>query len=469
MAASTQPSRQKLQDLLHASMHAQKDEERQVTLDDMPSETINAIFGYLRPHDLTKMACVSKKYRDITQSILWGSIELHRQDAHHDAYGLSTQNDICRSYLDEELYDDPWSYRDENCVDVKFHRHNAKFGTAVRKLYRTAGKSQAWARLALFVQHLCLTVTNKSPPQIWDMILSLPNLTTVEVIGEYSADNQGPPQPTSLRQPGACKIRNVRLRGYIPEEFVVEMCKASAATIVSLDLAAFLPPKIFVSDEEETEWPQQFSGLYEAPCAVPWFDQSSISFSSLTHLLLCRRGQFTGLYDGWDDDERETLDEIAYSPAELEQWASVLRSVRSTIVEVVLEQRPVRVKSLLERGSDRHDDKAYFIRGYDSFDSLFYRHILKSTFDDGEPWPRLKKLTLRGINLEDIEAETGETLSAFTERSLPGTFVQEVTGNYMFFNDNTGTIMSQHGADGLTPQLDISIYSEYGHLYLDNW
>jgi hypothetical protein len=87
-------------------MHAQKDEERQVTLDDMPSEMINAIFGYLRPHDLTKMACVSKKYRDITQSILWGSIELHRQDAHHDAYGLSTQNDICRSYLDEELYDD---------------------------------------------------------------------------------------------------------------------------------------------------------------------------------------------------------------------------------------------------------------------------------------------------------------------------------------------------------------------------
>jgi hypothetical protein len=140
MAASTRPSRQKLQDLLHASMHAQKDEERQVMLDDMPSEMINAIFGYLRPHDLTKLACVSKKYRDITQSILWGSIELHRQDAHYDAYGLSMQKHVCRSYLDQKLRD-PWSYRTMHGTDLEFHHRNAKFGTAIRKLYRTAGKS----------------------------------------------------------------------------------------------------------------------------------------------------------------------------------------------------------------------------------------------------------------------------------------------------------------------------------------
>jgi hypothetical protein len=289
MAASTRPSRQKLQDLLHASMHAQKDEERQVTLDDMPSEMINAIFGYLRPHDLTKLACVSKKYRDITQSILWGSIELHRQDAHYDAYGHVMQNHVCRSYLDQKLRD-PWSYRTMHGTDLEFHHRNAKFGTAIRKLYRTAGKSQAWGRLAPYVQHLCLTVTHKSPPQIWDMILSLPNLTTIEVVGEYSEDNQGPPQPTSLRQPGACKIRNVRLRGYIPEQFVVEMCKASAATIVSLDLAAFLPPKLFVGDEEEMEWAQEMGRLYQAPYTVSWFDPSSIPFVSLTHLLLCTHG-----------------------------------------------------------------------------------------------------------------------------------------------------------------------------------
>jgi hypothetical protein len=31
-------------------------------------------------------------------------------------------------------------------------------------------------------------VTHKSPPQIWNMMLSLPNLHTIEVIGEYSAN-----------------------------------------------------------------------------------------------------------------------------------------------------------------------------------------------------------------------------------------------------------------------------------------
>jgi hypothetical protein len=313
------------------------------------------------------------------------------------------------------------------------------------------------------VQHLCLTVTHKSPPQIWNMILSLPNLTTIEVVGEYSEDNQGPTQPTSLRQPGACKIRNVRLRGYIPEQFVVEMCKASAATIVSLDLAAFLPPKLFVGDEEEMEWGQEMGRLYQAPYTVSWFDPSSIPFISLTHLLLCTHGQFRGLCDGWDDEELVFLEATTHNPEEFEQWASILRSVRSTIVEIVLEQRPIRVKSILDPEFHRHDDTAYFCRSHDSFDSLFYHQILESTFGDGESWPRLKKLTLRGINLQDFEAETGETLSAFTERSLPGTFVQEIPGNYMYFNDHTGTIMSQHGADGLTPQLDISLFSGYGN------
>lgn len=65
-----------------------------------------------------------------------------------------------------------------------------KFGTAIRKLYRTAGKSQDWSRLAPCIVHLCLTVTHKSPPQIWNMILSLPNLASVEVIGENSPVNK---------------------------------------------------------------------------------------------------------------------------------------------------------------------------------------------------------------------------------------------------------------------------------------
>jgi hypothetical protein len=98
-------------------------------------------------------------------------------------------------------------------------------------------------------------------------------------------------------------------------------------------------------------------------------------------------------------------------------------------------------------------DKTSFCPELHSFDSLFYHRILQAAFDDGKASPKPKKLTSRGINLTGFDAETGETLETFTERALPGVTVKEMPGNYMFFNTRKGTIMNQHGADGLKPHL----------------
>jgi hypothetical protein len=426
-------------------------DEQQATLEDMPAEMINAIFSYLRPHDLTKLAQVSKKYREITQSSLWRSIELHRQDAHHEAFGLSTQKNICRSYLDDQLHN-PWAYRVPGGADLVFDHRNAKFGTAVRKLFRSAGKSRAWIRLAPFVQHLCLTVTHKSPPQIWDMILSLSNLATLEVIGEFSASNEGPPGATNLREPKAQKIRDVRLRGYIPAQFVSQLWKASASSVICLDLGALEPPKLHDAEGEELEWQQELGHpLYVAPRGLLCLGEDNApSFSSLTHLLLCKRGSFDGPPDMSEDEDFEIREDDAHEVKQLKEWAALLSSVRSTIVELTLEQRPVYLEYLLYTEMEiSPDDTTSFCPMLHSFDSLFYRHILKSVFDDGKAWPKFEKLTLRGINLIEFEKEAGETLDVFTKRALPGVTVKNIPGNYMFFNTRKGTIMNQHGADGL--------------------
>jgi hypothetical protein len=311
-------------------------------IDDMPAEMIDAIISSLRPHDLTVLARVSKKYREIAQSALWRCIELHRQDEHHQIFGLTTLKDTRRSHLDDALLDS-WSYRDDGGRDHVFDRHRAKFATAVRKLYRTAGKSQAWTRLAPLVQHMCLTVTYMSPPQIWDMILSLPNLATIEIVGEDPINGQGPPQPATLRAPGARTIQDVRLRGYVPAKFVLELCKASASSIASLDLGALEPPKVFCGDADEMELQKELGyPLYVAPRGVLWFSQgSAVIFGNLTRLLLCKRGSFDGPPDMSEDEDFEIREDDAHECIELKQWASLLRSVRSTIVEVVLEQRPV--------------------------------------------------------------------------------------------------------------------------------
>jgi hypothetical protein len=99
-------------------------------------------------------------------------------------------------------------------------------------------------------------------------------------------------------------------------------------------------------------------------------------------------------------------------------------------------------------------DKTSFCPEVHDFDSAFYSNVLKPTFDDGEAWPKLKSLTLRGINLAGFEDEAGETLHAFADRSIPGVIVQEVPGNYMFFSTRRGTILNQNGTDGLKPHLD---------------
>ncbi|KAH7078389.1 hypothetical protein FB567DRAFT_607575 [Paraphoma chrysanthemicola] len=280
-------------------------------LNSLPAEMISAILEHLRSNDITKLARVSKKYREFAQAALWRSIELHRQDAHHDCFELSVSDSTRRTYLDDHLRD-PWSYLDFDGNDRDFDRRNAKFATLVRKVFRTAGKSQAWARIGPLVRHLCLTVTNKSPPQIWDMILSLQNLCSIEVIGENSPIHQLPPYPTSLREPAAKGIRNVRLRGYIPARFVATVCKASASSIISLNLGALEQPKVFVGNAEEQELRQDLGyPLYVAPRGVVWFsDKQAPQLSSLSHIMLCKRGSFDEPPDMSEEEDFETLKSV---------------------------------------------------------------------------------------------------------------------------------------------------------------
>ncbi|KAH7079085.1 hypothetical protein BKA63DRAFT_601299 [Paraphoma chrysanthemicola] len=425
-------------------------------LNSLPAEMISAILEHLQPNDLTKLARVSKKYCEFAQAALWRSIELHRQDAHHDCVRLSVSDTIRRTYLDDHLRD-PWSYCDFNENDQDFDRRHAKFATVVRKVYRTAGKSQAWARLGPMVQHLCLTVTNKSPPQIWDMILSLQNLSTIEVIGENSLVHQLPPQPTSLREPAAKSICSVRLRGYIPALFVAAVCKASASSISSLDIGVLEQPKVFVGDADEEELGQELGyPLYVAPRGVLWFsDERTPRLSSLSHLMLCKRGSFDGPPDMSEEEDLEKREDEEHELAELKHWASLLKSGRSTLVEIVLDQRPVYLSYLLNHGFELSShDRTSFCPGLHSFDSAFYHHVLKTTFDDGGAWPELKKLTFRGINLLELEDEAGESMDAWANRALPGVKVQSTDSNYMFFNTRSGTIMNNGSADGLMPHLD---------------
>jgi hypothetical protein len=252
----------------------------------------------------------------------------------------------------------------------------------------------------------------------------------------------------------------VHLRGYIPGIFVSAICKASASSIVSLDLDVLEPPKVHKGDEDEQEFQEELGyPLYVAPRGVLWYDaNTSPAFSSLTHLLLAKPGPFDAPPDMSEEEDSETRDDPEHEAREQKQWASLLRSVSSTATEVVLEHRPVYLDYLLNFGMDLSPHE----KTDTSPDHRFREVAVKAAFTDGGPWPKLSKLTFRGMASSGFDfmsdaAESKESLRDYAANMLPGVKVDQIYGNYMFFNTRKGTIMNQHGADGLKAHLDFDL------------
>lgn len=103
------------------------------------------------------------------------------------------------------------------------------------------------------------------------------------------------------------------------------MCNASASTITSFDLGILEPPKAYLGEADEMEMEMEmemheFQGypLYVAPRRFLWLaDTPSPLLSSLTRLLLCKRGQFDGPPDMSEDGDFEIREEEGYELMEL--------------------------------------------------------------------------------------------------------------------------------------------------------
>lgn len=411
----------------------------------LPVEMIAEVMSHLRPHDLTVLARVSKCIRDIAQPTLWKSIELHRRDAHHTQFGLRVQQKAPKRYIDEHLRD-PWSYRTGYGADPEFEERVEQFWQAIQHSQRLAKGALIVSTFAPYIRELCLTVRWGDQQFNWNRVLSFQNLRTLELIGEFGILKGivGPAPVTT--EPAATKVSSVRLRGYIPGDFVTALCKASASTIVSLDLGILEPPKFYTRKDDE------YGPYYWAPRGVLWYKGEEVHpFTSLTHLLLCKRGADDAAprdnpetYDIFEDEEHDIL--------EYKQWASLLRAVRTTLVELVLEHRPFDLDYLIQANTGVSPDTEP--GNSNGFDSRLYETIFKGVFADGGEWPKLRKLILRGINFVRFTEKAEETLEGFRARVLPQVKFYILPGNLMFFNTRRGLIKNKYGADGLKPHLD---------------
>ena len=80
------------------------------------------------------------------------------------------------------------------------------------------------------------------------------------------------------------------------------------------------------------------SGCF-TPCGPLWFDASqALYLLSVTHLLLCRPG-----LSQWGPDSCYGVmsNREGHITKEFQDWVALIRAVRPTLVDLVLEQRPV--------------------------------------------------------------------------------------------------------------------------------
>ncbi|KAI4702951.1 hypothetical protein J4E81_001824 [Alternaria sp. BMP 2799] len=394
-------------------------------IDKLPAELTIDVMSYLRSHDLTQLARASKRYREFAQTALWTNIELHRRDAHDECFTLSHKQPP-RAYLDDYLLH-PWCYRDYDGVDAEYDTRNEQFRAAVREMYASDGKSEAWDRIKPVVRHLCLTITHEGPSQIWNMILSLPNLRTIEVIGEYSEDRKGPPTAQlDLRHPAS-------------------VSNEQHYFLVRLDLGVLDEPEFFRGPEDAQLHFYARCPLYIGPRGSLWHDAAWPEFASLTHLLLCKPVWFNGF--------RKRLNDLDYEAPQMQQWSSLLRAVRLTAVEVVLEHRRIFV--------DRHEEIDQSITADAEVKcppDIRFHKVVEQAFT--EAWPNLNTLTFRGMSSAKSnywpKAGPDESLQDCSMKLLPGVQVNQILGNYMFLDTKRGTILNQHGADGLKVHLEFN-------------
>ncbi|KAJ7308600.1 hypothetical protein DFH08DRAFT_823886 [Mycena albidolilacea] len=266
----------------------------------------------------------------------------------------------------------------------------------------------------------------------------------------------------SMDHPPLDKLRTVRLRGYLPKEFVRYVCQG-ATGITDLELALLdrpigssnyanerqNPPPGWKHIESEVDGDAWLDGEDEdtasdkdsdaedyeheecvAPRALPTLLDSGIDlaahFSSLTRLTLLRPAE-------------------SYPGLDMQEWAALIRATRGTLEHLVLDQRPFGE----EIETDATGDTEFLVRypygpGYERF----VEHGLPVLLEENAQWPNLESIRLYGF---DVPSEMAEKHSSSLQpqklglqveaRFKPlGVDVRSGIGRRMLYEDDDGVV-----------------------------
>jgi F-box-like len=385
-------------------------------IESLPTELLHEIFtGYLCLGDLVQLMRACKRSHQIIEPFIWTKIELHRPHYHEDyAFGKSnnklvtTDRPYQQSYFNIDV--ENTFYKDQYYSEI-----NRKF---LKGFEEPPSDSLGHVeRLASKVRWLCLEVDqyedNHTLRDCWNALTSFVNLKYLEIHARFSEWNEI--KPFNIDAAPLERLQTVKLRGYVPEYFVLYILQRPSH-IIELELALLDDPVGSTrydprrNPPKQSEVPEDYEGMTEedldniedmdeeeiAPRPLGCLPESlSGQFKSLTHLWLCKPAAI--------DQDNHTYSDIYYSqPSDqrtLKEWASLLHAARGTLKSLTLEQRPATHQIEMDStGSDEFMHGRCFGPSYRHFVEI----VLPVLLEDAK-WPALENILLCGLEVGDVD------------------------------------------------------------------
>ncbi|KAF2186922.1 hypothetical protein K469DRAFT_705452 [Zopfia rhizophila CBS 207.26] len=455
-------------------------------IDVLPSELFFRVTTFLRHHDLTVLTRVSRKFHEIIQPLLWTKIELHRPSFHEDYAHKELRGEEEAMNRPYQLDSTTWRPENKWKMDMEWEPKLTEF-ISIFEEDTMADRARA-RHLASMTRWLCLTVVpyldDRHKRDVWNALAMFTNLEYLEVSAFWSSDNEV--VPLKLDTPPMSKLRTVKLRGYVPADFVRHVCQ-NAPGITELQLALLdapigsslydnrknPPPKAHAEDyegmtEQELDALDDVENFESEECVAPrplaCLNSGIISrLTSLTCLYLCRPSKAKDF-----DNEYAFHDIYVSVPADkraLYEWAALIRATRSTLVHLTFDQRPVGDENEPD-GTRNTEFMVYYCHGpgYQRFVDIVLPVLLE---DDA--WPALRSIHLFGFETDgrDISKyipnytgriHRGVDLKRQLSERFPDADVIVGLGRRMLVEEETGEVCSGgdvlDGGDGVDSDED---------------
>ncbi|KAF2707477.1 hypothetical protein K504DRAFT_457968 [Pleomassaria siparia CBS 279.74] len=414
----------------------------------LPNELSLLFTEYLLHGDLALLSRVSKHFQAIIEPILWTKVELHSPSFHEHYIHKElqeTEKALHRPYqfdhaVETEYRSDRDSHHDKKAllfVNVLNNRHNSDPGRI--------------RHLAGLVRWLCLPVANMYSEEdgvgACSALASLANLEYLEISAFWNPPYK--PVPFSAFPDPLSKLRTLKLRGYVPGEFVSYVYQ-SASTITELELGLLVHPAglemcqgaeeylLSCARAEERDESGKYVVYVEAYMA-PTIHQ----FTSLTRLYLCRptpieEDQDAHFFDfcGFSDFPSIISSEFGV----LDEWATLLQATRNTLVHVTLDHRPV---------GDEYEPRntsniEYMIENCHGDGYFQFVDTVLPVFLHEQDWPALQTIQLFGFECDNLDHplyEQGFDIDKQLQERFPNVRVTTGIGKRILYQYDTGTVV----------------------------